>query len=315
MAKQMIEFRCLVISPGDVQEARNAIQQAILSWNAQAGRGRGVRIEPVMWESHVRPSIGDSPQAVVNDQVTESSDLGIAVFWARLGSPTGSHKSGSIEEIYLLHRRGAPVMVYFSNEPVKLAEIETSQLDSLKQFRLEISKKAIVGEFDSVDRLRELVVGHLTSQVDDLLRMSFPHGKPSDVLSSPLLDVRVTLAAAIPTVELGDARLKVIIVLKIENHSSADFFFGGNIVFELDGGSVLQPMRDGITGEWFIPKVINPGDSISYNFSAQVIIDQAKNAGKQIACARIVDKIGREFRSSKENTKACLHNAAMLLKE
>jgi hypothetical protein len=92
-------LQCLIISPGDVAEARTAISNAIAFWNAQVGRGREVRIEPVMWEVHSRPDVGDHPQAIINRQLVDDCNFGLAVFWTRLGSPTKEYASGSVEEI------------------------------------------------------------------------------------------------------------------------------------------------------------------------------------------------------------------------
>ncbi|MCK9461341.1 MAG: hypothetical protein M0R80_17060 [Proteobacteria bacterium] len=136
----------------------------------------------------------------------------------------------------------------------------------------------------------------------------------ADVLTAPRPDIRVTLAAGFPVPESPDPRLRVIIGVKIENHSPADFFFGGTVVFELSGGRVLQPVRDGVTGEWLAAKVVRPGDSISYNFSAEVLLSEAYNVGQYVVCARINDKIGRDFRSSENDMRTCLDNASEYLK-
>jgi len=106
MAKTVIEYRCLFISPSDVEAERKAISEVISSWNAQIGESLGTRIELVRWESHSIPEIGDEPQAILNRQLVDNCDFGIAVFWSRLGTPTADHVSGSIEEIEKLMERG-----------------------------------------------------------------------------------------------------------------------------------------------------------------------------------------------------------------
>ena len=39
------QFRCLLISPGDVQEERDALSEVFLLWNAHEGRSFGVSVE------------------------------------------------------------------------------------------------------------------------------------------------------------------------------------------------------------------------------------------------------------------------------
>ncbi len=53
MPKSLLTYRCLVISPSDVPEHRDAVERAIHAWNAQTGPMFNARIEPVRWESHV----------------------------------------------------------------------------------------------------------------------------------------------------------------------------------------------------------------------------------------------------------------------
>ena len=54
---------------------------------------------PVGWETHATPAMGDRPQAIINKQILAGCDLLVAVFWTRLGSPTGAAASGTVEEI------------------------------------------------------------------------------------------------------------------------------------------------------------------------------------------------------------------------
>src|SRR5438045_1658210 len=100
MPQQIIEYRCLLISPGDVAEERDALTKLVNDWNAQIGCGLGVRVELVRWESHATPDMSGPPQEVINTQLLGDCDLGIAVFWSRLGTPTSTHPSGSVEEVY-----------------------------------------------------------------------------------------------------------------------------------------------------------------------------------------------------------------------
>src|SRR5262245_56094076 len=99
MPKTVLEFRCLLISPGDVTLERDAVSDAVTRWNAQVGEALGARVHVVRWETHGVPDASAPAQEVLNRQIVDDCDIGIAVFWARLGTPTGEHQSGSIEEI------------------------------------------------------------------------------------------------------------------------------------------------------------------------------------------------------------------------
>src|SRR5205823_4703294 len=98
MAIAKMQFRCLLISPGDVQEERDAISDVFLRWNAHEGQALEVIVELDRWEISTTPASGGRPQEIINQQIVDRSDFGIAIFWSRLGTPTGQFPSGSAEE-------------------------------------------------------------------------------------------------------------------------------------------------------------------------------------------------------------------------
>jgi hypothetical protein len=118
MPGTVTEYRCLLISPSDVEEEREALLEVVARWNAHDGKALGARVELVRWETHAVPDSGQPAQASLNRQIVDECDFGIAVFWARLGTPTASEHSGSIEEINRLKARGANVLVCFNAAPV-----------------------------------------------------------------------------------------------------------------------------------------------------------------------------------------------------
>jgi hypothetical protein len=81
MPRTVIEYKCLLISPSDVEEERNALTDLVGKWNAQIGQALGARLDLVRWESHATPEMGGEPQSIINAQLVEESDFGIAVFW------------------------------------------------------------------------------------------------------------------------------------------------------------------------------------------------------------------------------------------
>jgi len=59
--------------------------------------------------------MGDRPQAILNKQLGEISNILIGIFWTRLGTHTGQAESGTVEEIEEFMKAGKPVLLYFSN--------------------------------------------------------------------------------------------------------------------------------------------------------------------------------------------------------
>ena len=96
MSRPITEYRCLLISPGDVAEEREGLAKAVDRWNAQVGDALDARVRLVRWETDGVPDASAPPQQVLNRQIVDESDFGVALFWARLGTPTGTHAAGSV---------------------------------------------------------------------------------------------------------------------------------------------------------------------------------------------------------------------------
>ena len=118
MAKSVKEYRCLLIAPSDVEDYCKALGELVISWNAHIGMSLGVRVDLVRWRSHATPDARRPAQLSINEQIVDDCDLGIALFWSRLGTPTEIAESGSVEEIDRLTTAGIRVLVYFGYMPV-----------------------------------------------------------------------------------------------------------------------------------------------------------------------------------------------------
>lgn len=105
-------------SPSDCAQERKIITEVITYWNAVNSLDRATIVEPVLWETHSRPALGDRPQEIINEQIVDHCDLLIGAFWTRLGTPTGKAESGTAEEIERFRNKKMPVLLYFSLVPV-----------------------------------------------------------------------------------------------------------------------------------------------------------------------------------------------------
>lgn len=156
----------MIASPGDVQVERNIAREVINDWNAVHSMSRRIVLQPVGWESHSTPAMGDRPQAIINSQVLESADLLIAIFWTRLGTPTGEAESGTVEEIRKHADAGKPAMIYFSSAPVRPDSVDEQQYAALKEFRNECREKGLIEMFDNQNNFRQKFARHLASTLN-----------------------------------------------------------------------------------------------------------------------------------------------------
>ena len=144
----------MIASPGDVATERNIVRSAIHDWNAVHSADRRVILVPVGWETHSAPEMGDRAQAVINKQVLQNCDLLIAVFWTRLGTPTGKAASGTVEEIEEHLASGKPAMLYFSNAPVRPDSVDDEQYNALREFRASCQKRGLIETYDSLEEFQ-----------------------------------------------------------------------------------------------------------------------------------------------------------------
>lgn len=101
-----------IASPGDVQNERDAVLKVFTQWNDTKD---DVILHPVMWEHSAVPEMGDHPQHILNERIISKSQLLVAILWSRLGTPTPTADSGTVEEIREFIKKKGPkrVMLYF----------------------------------------------------------------------------------------------------------------------------------------------------------------------------------------------------------
>src|SRR5687768_7296530 len=92
-------LRVMIASPSDLSEERLAATEAINEWNAQHSAAERTILLPVKWETHAIPRAGARPQEVINQQLVQSADILLGLFWTKLGTSTGVAESGTVEEI------------------------------------------------------------------------------------------------------------------------------------------------------------------------------------------------------------------------
>lgn len=149
-------FRVMIASPSDVTEARDAVEKALHGWNGANSLTRSMVLLPWRWETGSVAVMGDHPQALINQQGVDDSDIVFALFGGRLGSPTPAAASGTAEEVDRALAQGKPVHMFFSTAPLP-SDVDTAQLNALREFKELMLSKGILGEFSSPEQLGVLV--------------------------------------------------------------------------------------------------------------------------------------------------------------
>ncbi|MGD0483322.1 MAG: DUF4062 domain-containing protein [Gemmatimonadales bacterium] len=158
-------YNVMIASPSDVAKERQIVRDVVLEWNAINSKDRGVVLAPVAWETHASPEMGDRAQAIINKQLLHDCDILVAVFWTRLGSPTGESSSGTVEEINEHIAANRPALIYFSDEPVHPSSVHEGQYRALREFKAECTARGLYESYSTITEFREKIARQLAQTV------------------------------------------------------------------------------------------------------------------------------------------------------
>lgn len=158
-------LKVMIASPSDVGKERRIAREVIGEWNFIHSEDKAIVLMPVGWETHSSPSMEGRAQEVINKQILEDCDLLIAIFWTRIGTPTGESESGTVEEINKHIRADKPVMIYFSSVPVVPDSVDSEQYSILKDFREDLKRRGLIDSYESPSEFREKLARQLAQTV------------------------------------------------------------------------------------------------------------------------------------------------------
>lgn len=169
MPKQTTTLQIFLASPSDVSQEREIVDVVVSELNRTWSTTLDIKYEVLKWESDVSPGFSSEPQAVVNQQISEEYDVFIGIFWGRVGTPTKTYISGSIEEFEIAYKRykltGTPeIMIYFKEAPIIPSKIDPSQIGYLQDFKKKISELGgLYSTFEDNPSLEASLRSHLSA--------------------------------------------------------------------------------------------------------------------------------------------------------
>jgi hypothetical protein len=166
-------FNVMIASPGDVPVERELAREIVHEWNAIHSTSRGIALMPIGWETHSHPSMEERPQGVLNAQILNGADLLVAMFWTRIGTPTGEAVSGSVEEIEKHIKAGKPAMIYFSSAPVRIDSVDEQQYRALREFSEQLKTRGLYETYDAPSNFADKFRRQLATKInnDDFFRV------------------------------------------------------------------------------------------------------------------------------------------------
>ena len=106
-------YNIFIASPSDVKEERDEAQRLINKWNGVNSYSSNMALLPLRWEDNVAPGLENDGQSIINEKLLDRTDLLVAIFWSRIGSPTKRNISATVEEIEYHTKQQKPAMLFF----------------------------------------------------------------------------------------------------------------------------------------------------------------------------------------------------------
>jgi hypothetical protein len=186
-------YEVVIASPSDVVSERKILVEVMEDWNSSHSRSAQALLLPRRWELDAIPNAEGHPQDWINRELIESADILIAVFQARIGSPTKRSISGTVEEIQKFITTGKPTFIYFSNAQIP-RDHDQDQFNALENFKRQLKDKALYNEFASDEDLRRKAHRALARVMDKSLteaREPLASRAPDTVLSEDAVELLV----------------------------------------------------------------------------------------------------------------------------
>jgi len=232
----------MIASPGDVASERSIIRETIYEWNAVHSQLRKIVLLPVGWESHSTPEMGGRPQEIINNQILDKCDLLVGVFWTRIGTSTGKHVSGTVEEIENHIEAGKPTMLYFSDQPARLDSVDQDQYEKLKEFKKSCQNRGLYQTYDSHSEFKEKFYHHLQIKLNE-------HPIFFSNNESPIETTLIQTDTSIPN--LSDEARILLKEASIDNHGTIMFleYLGGTDI-QTNGKNLIADQNPREIATW-----------------------------------------------------------------
>lgn len=193
----------LIASPSDVEAERDEVEQAIYEWNRRYSEQLNVILLPRRWENDVVPAYrGSDPQQIINEQIVHKCDILVGVFWTKLGTPTLSHSSGTLEEIDHFIQSQKDVMLYFLEKPVPRSNTNYSEMERVDEFKRNYASKGIYSLYSVeriVDHLYHAVITRQTKSTGPTKEVFMPVQVNANDREEEIIDIEKLITGEILT--------------------------------------------------------------------------------------------------------------------
>ena len=285
----------------DVQEELKLARDTINKWN-DAYYMSDISLQPIDWNNNTFPSFGNHPQKEINKQLTNTSDLLVCVIGGKLGTPTDTHQSGTIEEIDEHVKANKPVMVFIRKQN---DSTNVSDLMAVQEYIKTISSKCLFVQFDNTNCFKDIFRDKLTLFMNKIIQDSnevqnFPQESFSD---SPMIPEISRLINQI------NNDVVMFESLRFELNNATIYELGDRIFIAKEQDSEILKKRIINNAQLLKANILSLGKSIEYDIKT---INDAKTLINNIITENVnnhnFDHYMREHTLNKDEIEAIWNN-------
>lgn len=159
-------YRIMIGCPSDVKKEVDIAKEVIINWTDIHAEANGMVLLPLHWSSNSYPVLGQHSQKELDKQLVNKSDMLVCIFAAKVGTPTDTAESGSIEEIEEHVKAGKPVMLFFRKQ-VDITNLNPVEVTKLNDFKRRMQDKGVYNEFENEEDFRDRLSKKLQLFVND----------------------------------------------------------------------------------------------------------------------------------------------------
>lgn len=160
-------YNIMIGAPSDIIEEVNTAISVINQWSYINSEATNIVLMPLHWSINSYPTCGAHPQKSINKQLVSKSDLMVSIFGAKLGTPTDTEASGTVEEINEHINAGKDVMVFFKLSIDDISSVDPQQLQKIQEFKDGIKDKALWCDFYDNDDFQKKLSDKIQLFVND----------------------------------------------------------------------------------------------------------------------------------------------------
>jgi len=171
MIKSVSMISIFASYPRDIEEEIQVINDTITELNITLPETRRLYLELKTWDTHTFPDVGDDPQSIINQQISEY-DIFIGLLWKRFGTKTPRSLSGTKEEFDIAYSKAQEdpnsikLLFYFNNSPFSIDDIDPDQIKMVKDFKTNLSDLGVLyKEYTNIEEFGHMLRMNLNSVI------------------------------------------------------------------------------------------------------------------------------------------------------